>query len=215
MAIFNLATAFVGTFAWFVASKTLNGNDMAVQIDANEMHLDYTIYSFNDTTKEIQKIEAFNLNTYDSIIKEKNENTHLIVKTVLAGTIFDNKTVADIQINLHCTENNYYTPFLSNILHFKFKAFELQTENISELYYLATNELESETTYTFFTTVKLTDINLNITNASVINNTITVYGLIDYDEALIDSYISVNHISLDNIPSFTNDLQYIRYGTHE
>jgi hypothetical protein len=124
MAIFNLTTIFVGTFAWFVATKTLKSTDIIVQMDANEIHLDYTIYSFNDTTKEIQEIEAFNLNTYDSIIKEKNENTQLIVKTVLAGNIFDNKTVAGIQIDLHCTENNYYTPFLSNILRFKFKSFK-------------------------------------------------------------------------------------------
>ena len=215
MTIFNLAICFAATFAWFTASRKLAGNDIAIQLDAKELHIDYNLYKFDDTQKEIVEVNRFDLNTYDSIIKERNVNTPLIVKTVIAGNIFDNKTSSDIIIDLVCGESSYYTSYLSNIVNFRFKSFTLSTDNISDTYYAAKEELIPEAPIKFFTTTKLTTRQLVISNAPIINSTITVYGLIDYDEGLIDDFISVNSLTLDTMPEFQNDLQYIRFSVHE
>lgn len=216
MLIFNLAVVFAATFAWFYATKNnLSGHDIGMQIDAQELHLDYTLYKFDETEKEVITLETFILNTYDSIIKEKNTNTPLVVKAVLMGNIFSDKTATDVSIDLTCTESSYYTSFLSNIVNFRFKSFTIEEENITNIYYTARTQLESETPIKFFTTTKLTSRQLILPNAPIIDGTITVYGLVDYDEDLIDQFISVNALTLDTMPVFQNDLNYIRFSVHE
>jgi len=215
MTIFNLMVVFAATFAWFIAAKNLNGNDIAVQIDAQELHIDYNLYKFDEDEKQIVEVEKFDLNTYDSIIKERNTNTPLVAKVIVAGTVFENKASSDVSIELTCNESSYYTSFLSNIINFRFKSFTLDTNTISDTYYSAKEELLSETPITFFTTTKLTTRQLTISNAPIINNTITIYGLVDYDEDLIDDFISVNQLTLDTMPVFQNDLNYIRFSVHE
>jgi len=216
MTIFNLAVVFAATFAWFYAARTnLAASDIGMQIDAKELHIDYNLYKFDEDEKQITEIEKFNLNTYDSIIKERNTNTPLVVKAVVAGNVLYNKTITDISIELSCDEELHYTSYLSNIVNFRFKSFTLDTNTISDTYYAAKEELLLETPITFFTTTKLTTRQLVINNAPIINNTITVYGLLDYDEALIDNFISINAFTLDTMPVFQNDLNYIRFSVHE
>lgn len=216
MTIFNLMVVFAATFAWFYATKNnLKGSNIAMQIDAQELHIDYNLYKFDEDEKEIVEIDKFNLNTYDSIIKERNTNTPLVVKVIVAGNIFENKTTSDVLIELTCNESSYYTSYLSNIINFRFKSFTLDTNTISDTYYSAKEELLPETPITFFTTTKLTTRQLTISNAPIINSTITIYGLVDYDEDLIDDFISINQLTLDTMPVFQNDLNYIRFSVHE
>ena len=216
MVIFNLVILFTGTFAWFYASKkNLEGSSIALQIDAQELHIDYNLYKFDEDEKEIIEVDKFNLNTYDSIIKERNINTPLIVKAILAGNIFEGKNQSEVTIDLSCNETAHYTSYLSNIINFRFKSFTLNTTNISDIYYDAKEELMSENPITFFTTTKLTTTQLIINNAPIINNTITIYAMVDYDEDLIDNFITVNSLTLDTMPAFQNDLNYIRFSVHE
>jgi len=216
MTIFNLMVVFAATFAWFYATKNnLKGSNIALQIDAQELHINYNLYKFDEDEKQIVEVEKFDLNTYDSIIKERNINTPLVVKVIVAGNIFENKAASDVSIELTCTEEVQFTSFLSNIINFRFKSFILDTSTISDTYYSAKEELLSETPTTFFTTTKLTTRQLTISNAPIINNTITIYGLVDYDEDLIDDFISINQLTLETMPAFQNDLNYIRFSVHE
>lgn len=215
MVIFNLAICFAATFAWFTASKKLNGSEIGVQIDAQELHLEYELYKFDEVAKQVAEVETFALNTYDSIITEKNVNTPLIIKTVLAGNIFQNKSNTDVSINLTCSEAAYYTNYLSNIIHFKFAAFAINSTEAADIYSEGLAGLENTAALKFITTTKLTEINITITNAPIIDNTVTIYGLVNYDEDLISQFISVNELTLDVMPEFQNDLQHIRYSVHE
>ena len=216
MTIFNLMVVFAATFAWFYTTKNnLKGSNIALQIDAQELHINYNLYKFDEDEKQIVEVEKFDLNTYDSIIKERNANTPLVVKVIVAGNIFENKTASDVSIELTCNEEVQFTSYLSNIINFRFKSFTLDTTTISDIYYSAKEELLSETPTTFFTTTKLTTRQLTISNAPIINNTITIYGLVDYDEDLIDDFISINQLTLETMPAFQNDLNYIRFSVHE
>jgi len=208
MTIFNLAICFAATFAWFTAVRKVNGSDIAVQIEAHELNLDYEIYKFDDSLKEITEIDDLILNPYDTVIKERNKNNAIIIKATLSSNFFINKSTYDVSISLACSEIAANTDYLSNITHFKFAALT----DIEDVYYDSVAGLQDITPLKFITTVKLTEVTYTISNAPIIDGKIIIYGLFNYDEDLINARdINIR----DEIPIFTNDIEYIRYGVHE
>lgn len=208
MSIFNLFVCFVGTFAWFTAKKTLLSDSMTVQIEAHELKLGYEIYKFDDALKDITEIESLNLNPYDTVIKERNKNNAIIIKAILESDLFANKTSSNVEIKLKCSSDSYYDDSLSNITHFKFAPLT----NIEDVYYDSVAGLQNIAPLKFITTVKLTEVTYTISNALIIDGKIVIYGLFNYDEDLINARdINIR----DEIPVFTNDIEYIRYGVHE
>ena len=208
MTIFNLAICFAATFAWFTASQKLAGSQMAVQMEAHELRLDYEIYKFNDSLKEITEVEDLTLNPYDTVIKERNKNNAIIIKATLESDFFVNNSTYDVSISLACSETAANTDYLSNITHFKFAALT----DINDVYYDSVAGLQNITPLKFITTVKLTEVTYTISNAPIIDDKIVIYGLFNYDEDLINAR---NIDITDEIPVFTNDIEYIRYGVHE
>ncbi|MBP5470291.1 MAG: hypothetical protein J6Z11_13715 [Candidatus Riflebacteria bacterium] len=208
MVIFNLAICFAATFAWFTAVRKVNGSDIAVQIEAHELNLDYEIYKFDDSLKEITEVDDLALNPYDTVIKERNKNNAVIIKTTLSSNFFIGKSTYDVNISLACSATAANTDFLSNITHFKFAALT----NIEDVYYDSVAGLQNITPLKFITTVKLTEVTYTINNAPIVDGQIVIYGLFNYDEDLINARdINIK----DEIPVFTNDIEYIRYGVHE
>jgi hypothetical protein len=215
MVIFNLVICFMATFAWFVNTKMLDGNEMAIQMDAHELHLDYQILKFDDDQKQVIEIDSFNLNQYDSIIKERNTKTAIVLKVDLMSNLFLNKTVSDVDISLKCTETDSTTNYLSNITHFKFGTTAINSDDITTIYDTTVSNLESVTPLKFITTVKLTEVNFTIQAAPIVDGKITVYGVFNYDEDLLNAL----HINIFSDPdvnlAFLNDIEYVRYGVHE
>ena len=121
LVIFNLIVCIMATFAWFINSKVTDGNSIAVQMDAHELRLDYQILKFDDEKKKVIETDGLNLNQYDSIIKERNEKTSIVLKVTLTSNLFLSKTVSDVNISFKCTETTATTNYLSNITHFKFR----------------------------------------------------------------------------------------------
>ena len=208
MTIFNLAICFAATFAWFTAVKQTKGSDIAVQMEAHELKLDYEIYKFDDSLKEITEVDDLALNPYDTVIKERNKNNAVIIKTTLSSNFFIGKSTYDVDISLACSATAANTDYLSNITHFKFAALT----DIDDIYYDSVAGLQNITPLKFITTVKLTEVTYTISNAPIIDNKIVIYGLFNYDEDLINAR---NIDITDEIPVFTNDIEYIRYGVHE
>lgn len=208
MTIFNLAICFAATFAWFTAAKKLSGSDMTMQIEAHELRLSYELYKFDDSVKDIVEVESLNLNPYDTVIKERNKNNAIVIKAILESDFFTNNSTYDVELKIACTDNSYYTDSLSNITHFKFAPLT----NIEDVYYDSVAGLQNVSPLKFLTTVKQTEVTYIISNAPIVNNQIVIYGLFNYDEDLINAR---NIDITDEIPVFTNDIEYIRYGVHE
>jgi hypothetical protein len=208
MAIFNLFCCFAGTWAWFTAARNLKGDAMAVQIEANELRLTYEAYKFEDSLKDIIEIDNLNLNPYDTVIKERNKNNAIVIKATLTSNLFADKTASDVEITLKCSSDSYFDDSLSNITHFKFAPLT----NIEDVYYDSVAGLQNISPLKFLTTVKLTEVTYTISNAPIIDGKIVIYGLFNYDEDLINAR---NIDITDEIPVFTNDIEYIRYGVHE
>ena len=209
MTIFNLFTCFSAAFAWFVGMNALNGNGMGVQMEANELKIDYELYAYNDSLKQVEEVDNFNLLPYDTIIKENNEFTPIVMKVNLYSSIFTEET-ASIKVLMHCTEDDYSAPVLSNITCFKFGEADINSTSASDIYYQVLDDLAEAQKRTFFTTTKLTSVEYNLT-FPVFDNEITFYGIFNYDEDLISNM----GITFDNAPTFTNDIQYVRYSAHE
>lgn len=209
MTIFNLFVCFTSTYAWFVGTKNLNGDGLDVQMEACELSIDYSLYAYNDNLKQVEEVTSFNLTPYDTVIKENNEYTSIVMKVTLHSNIFieDN---TNINVSMYCTESSYSAPVLSNITYFKFGEANVTSTNASDIYYQVLEDLSSATKRTFFTTTKLTSVEYTI-NLPVVDNSIVFYGIFNYDEDLITSM----GISFEDAPTFTNDIQYIRYSTHE
>ena len=208
MTIFNLAICFAATFAWFISVKKLYSSDMTIQMEAHELRLNYAIYKFDDNIKDITEIDSLALNPYDTVIGERNKNNAIVIKAELTSDFFIDKTTYDITISLACSETASNTDYLSNITHFKFAPLT----NIEDIYYDSVAGLQNTTPLKFITTVKLTEVTYTISNAPIIDNKIVIYGLFNYDEDLINAR---NIDITDEIPVFTNDIEYIRYGVHE
>ena len=209
MTIFNLFVCFSSAFAWFVGTKILDGNNIGVQMEATELRIDYSLYAYNDGLKQVEEVSAFNLLPYDTVIKENNEFTPIVMKITLYSSLFTESS-ADINVLMRCTEDSYNAPVLSNITCFKFGDANVTSNEASDIYYQVLDDLSSATKRTFFTTTKLTSVEYVI-NLPVDDSKVVFYGIFNYDEDLITSM----GLSFDNAPTFTNDIQYIRYSTHE
>jgi len=211
MAIFNLLALFAGTFAWFVNTKKIDGNNIAVQMEAHELNLSHSIYKFDDNLKSIVEVNTLDLNPYDTVITERNENNAIIIKATLQSNMFSDQATADVNIKLHCLEEYATTDYLSNITHFKFAPLSITSTNITDIYNQAVAGLENETPLKFITTVKLTEIETTIINAPIINNQVVIYGLFNYDEPLI----TARGIDFEEAPTFSNDIDWLRFGIHD
>ena len=211
MAIFNLFVCFVSTYAWFVGAQKPDATGINIQMEANELRLDYELYAYNDTLKQVEEVNSFDLLPYDTILKEKNNITPIVAKITLYGTVLADKTTADVNILASCTNNSLQANVLSNITHFKFGVLDITSTNISDIYYQAIESLSTATKYKFITTVKNLTIEETI-QAPVENSEIVLYSIFNYDEDLI----TARNINIDTgAPTFTNDIQYVRYGVHE
>jgi len=211
MVIFNLLVVFVGAWAWFVNLRKLSGDEMNIRIEANELNLQYNIYKFDMDLKEITEVNNLELNPYDTIISERNSQNAIIIKTTLQSNLFNGKSSFDIDIKIHCTnESPTNTDCLSDIVCFKFAPLNISDTEIEDIYNQALADLENETLRTFYTTVKLNDIDFNI-NAPIINNKITIYSVFNYEDTLITN----KNYDFRNPPTLVNDIEYIRYEIYE
>ena len=101
---------FAATFAWFYATKkSLDGAGINMQIESHELRLTYNIYKFDDNLKQITEVNNLNLNPYDTVIKERNDNNAIIIKATLQSDLFEGKTVSDVNIQAHCLDAYSYT----------------------------------------------------------------------------------------------------------
>lgn len=125
--IFTLATAFTGTLAWFVASKSVSATGMSVTVNPGSRLRILSCYAVRyDGTNGAIAVDvssgnaSITMSEYDSIFTDRNVNTPLFLRMELAN--FD--TTNDLKVTIPCT-GSYKTdskidPYLSNVVAAKF-----------------------------------------------------------------------------------------------
>ena len=70
----NLATAFVGVYAWFVSNRQGDASGMRIQMYTHELDLSYRVYKYSDEVKGVIEAtdmpDAFTLPEYDSVFTD-------------------------------------------------------------------------------------------------------------------------------------------------
>jgi hypothetical protein len=208
MVIFNLAICFAATFAWFVAKDKLDGSQINMKIEATELNLDYDLYKYD--IYQVVSTESFSLNTYDSIIDDKNINTALIMKVTLSGNVFQDRNAIDVNIKVKhgAAPTAQNTDPLSDLVHFRFGQLTSLTSNDPTTIY---DGVQENFTSQFLIFGNSDTIEIDLTDATITNNQVIIFGLIDYDKTLVD----IKEYNPSNLPDFVDDLEYIRFEVYE
>lgn len=217
--IFNLAICFAGAFAWFVAATRYGASQMQVQIYTHELDMSYRVYKYSDDEKSpidaTGQADALVLQEYDSVIKNRNENTSIIIEFIMSG--MDLGENIPVYINTHCTDTTTTARVLSNIIELKFAVIStITSSNASDIYYEAISYFEYVDDVTFKNgNIKNQDIIYTLENysSSIIDGTVKLFVQLDYSEPLIDAFEF--NITDATTTSFTNDLTMINCYTEE
>lgn len=211
MTIFNLFVCFSAVIAWFVGTQNLKGNDMTVQMEANELTLDYELYKYDVENKQVININSFDFNEYDIYNlpsadgRRNNDYTAIILKVTLFCDVFVTNEQRIVNISLHCTSTSLTEDVLSNILYINSTADAIDE---SDIYFNTKTSLAAAARQKFITTTKLTDITYSLAVTPTQDRQVVIYSVVDYDKALVDA----QNIDINAVPNFVNDIEYIRYG---
>ena len=218
--LFNLIVCFSSTISWFVSATNNDASNMQVQLYTHELDMSYRVYKYVDDEKSVIDVtgrdDALTLQKYDSVIKNRNENTPIILDFLLTGvSLGDN---IPIYINAHCTNNTTTERVLSNIVMLQFCSFTNVGNDASSIYsnvlsYIEDNNISAITFKQNNT--KIQDVMFTVSNYVdlIEHNSLRIFIKIDYSEELIDAF----EFSLtdSDSTSFTNDLTLINCYTDE
>lgn len=122
LALFNLMSSFLGTYAWYTSSDKIDAAGMQVQMYTHELDMSYKVYKYSEEEKGIinatNQRDALTLNEYDSVFKDRNGYTPIIIEFLLTGIALEDNL--PISITTHCNNNTPSDKVTSNIIELKF-----------------------------------------------------------------------------------------------
>ena len=209
--IFDLASCFAGTWAWFTAARTNDASQMAVQMYTHELDMSYRVYKYNDDVKSAinatGQADALVLQEYDSVFEDHNDHTPIIIEFMMTG--MDLGEDIPVYINTHCTNNVYNSRYVSNIVELKFALINsITSSDPNDIYNDAVAHFQNVDGLTFVEgTTKNQDVVYTLDDYSedILNGSLRLYIQLDYSVSLIHDNFS---FSLSDITTttFTNDL---------
>lgn len=189
----NLATAFVGVYAWFVSGWRSDASGMRVQMYTHELDLSYRVYKYSDEVKGVIEAtdfpDAFTLLEYDSVFTDRNDNTPIIVDFSLTGAALS--AASPIYISADCTTQSPIAKALSNIIELKFALLEDVGSAASAIWSDAVDHFENAPGCRFKVGGnKDTSLEYTIDNyeGHVVGNTLRFFMQMNYADDLIDEF---------------------------
>lgn len=235
------------SYAWFAKNDDVDGNQMGVSmVDSHVLYIEeYRVYKRNIENQEIVEVsnnisgdplylKKVSFNEYDTIIKERNEGTHIVISVVI-GYIKSGSSIKVSITNSNPIEvseqSDPLDSYLSNICSFRCK-YGNRRDSISDAF----SSFGSES-YEQFVTVTNTENNGIVTWVNnktdsiemIISNydgaiyeedgesKLRVYIEISYNENLVSNYLTQNNESTDfsditnSTVSFANDMEPFKF----
>ena len=239
--------AFVSTsYGWFAYNKTTEGNDMSITLVGNQMLLidEYRIYKRDEENKVIKEVsnnidgdplynKRVSLNEYDTILKERNAGTHIVISVVIGHIVEGGTIVISISNNNPIDaehQSDALEAYLSNICSFRckygleeddietaFGSFNSETETYPYSQFVTVTNTETNGEVTWINT-KADSIEMTISNYDGAIYTVTengnevkklrVYIEISYNEDLVTNYLSQNGESTDFNDVSNNEVEF-------
>ena len=231
------------TYSWFAFNDTVEATGMQISVKgADDIFIeDFHIYKRNQENNAIEEVsnnvandplynKPVSLNPYDSIIKERNVGTHIVISILVKNIQLDRSINITAFTNNGIAEENKYDAlanYLSNI-----SGFRCRCGGESDTIETAFSSFTNETINSFVTVTeiddgehtwensKLTTLTMNLSNYN--NNVfypegsttphLRVYIELSYNEDLVTAYLNQNGSSTDfgsvvsNEVHFQNDL---------
>ncbi len=189
----NLATIFTSVYAWFTAVRKNGASGMSIQMYAHELDLRYQVYKYSDEAKSVinatDRQDALTLLEYDSVFKDRNDNTPILVEfTLLGGAINDGSS---IRVTTTCSNASATAKALSNIIELKFALLTPESSDPASLWSEAIDSFESVNGKRFKVgNAKNLSVTYTIENygASLANDGLHFFMLINYAEDLIEDF---------------------------
>ena len=223
LAVFNLASCLVGTYAWFVAAKVNDASNMQIQMYTHELDMSYRVYKYDDDLEEAINVtgepDELVLKEFDSVIRERNTNTSIILEFLITGMSLGENI--PIHINTTCRETDPDEHALSNIIKLQFAPINsITTTDANEKYNQAVNYFDENSIpeITFKTgSNKVTSVTYDLANysSSIIGGTLNLYIKLDYSESLVDDFTGTFVFDGSSSNSFDQDLTAIECTTDE
>jgi len=208
----NLATAFVGVYAWLVSNRQGDASGMRIQMYTHELDLSYRVYKYSDEVKGVIEAtdmpDAFTLLEYDSVFTDRNANTPIIVDFSLTGAVLSEST--PIRVVSSCTAASPTAKALSNIIELKFALLNNMGEDASAVWSNAVGYFENASGSRFKTGGgKSTSLSYVIGDygSHVANNTLHFFMQLDYAPDLVGEFEF--DLADSQTTAFSNDLTTI------
>lgn len=219
LALFNLVTCFIGTYAWFVANQSVSAATMQVQMYTHELDMSYRVYKYDDNAKTAidatGAADALTLPEYDSVIVSRNDNTALVIEFLVSGIALGEDW--PITISAYCSNNSFSTRCISNIISMKFAPItSITSYTAADIYPQALNYFSTVNGSQFVNNGSKTQTITYLLDdyaAALVNNTLRLFVVVDYSPTLIDSF----EFSFDDASTtaFSNDLISINCATSQ
>ena len=199
-------------FAWFSKNTQVNNGGLYFKVQQGEINiLNTTIYKYDADDKEYITTNDFILRPYDTIIKDRNLHSALILKIAASGEAIGQGK--NLSINLLCHDSQANTMSLSNVIEFRVGTFNINGTN-QTIYSTVETSLANAAIYKFKTNTKVTEISCTLSNYNnyVINGVLSIYVYINYNEQLADGIDTLTSADLDTTITFISDIYELNIG---
>jgi len=218
LALFDLASCFAGTLAWFTAAKTADASRMAVQMYTHELDMSYRVYKYDDDLKSAinatGQADALVLQEYDSVFENHNEHTPIIIEFAMTG--MDLGENIPVYVTAHCTNATYDERYISNIVEFKFGLINsITSDDPDDIYTAAVSHFRNVDGLTFVdgeTKSRNLVYTLDDYSEDIMGGSLRLYIQLDYAVDLIRDNFSFS-LSDATTTTFYNDLTMIDCST--
>lgn len=218
MCIFNLFVCFSGILAWFSAANKDDVAGMQVQMYTHELDMSYRVFKYSDDEKAGVEVtgqqDALELQKYDSVITNRNENTPIILEFLLNGVSLGENL--PISITTSRSQSDSTVQAISNIIKLQFAPLDINSDDESVIYDTAVSYFKNQQDESIFedgeteVTYELTNYTSHLTPAGL-----TLFIMLDYSEELIENFKDNFDITDSTTVAFTNDLLNIVCTTYE
>ena len=232
MCVFSLATAFVGTWAWFASNGDVTATGLTITASMDDTEIDCVIYKYETATDSpiilnSSDASSLALNQYDVVFKERNKYNPVYVKIELTSSSLDASGSITLYLDRDASydamdEDDNLNTYSSSVTKYAVAGNSAHAGGIYDSTSVSNtwDNLQSAfldkdvagtlTTQSFtsgsahnYSKVETLSFTLNYTSSDLIGDTLIVYLYINYDSSLAETYSQEHVLEIGGSSNYT------------